>query len=157
MAVKYRWSKDLGWHDKRVEIIRALLEEGRTYQEIGSLLGVSRQRVFQIASGVGLRQPQRNGPKKWSLYEAVRLTQIGHCALDISRRMGVGCGTISTTLRRHGISPLKRMPRWDVERARELREAGLSWVSIASEFGVHYNAVREYFKRHGLDMRRGLS
>lgn len=39
------------YFDKRIEEINKMRSEGKTYQEIGNIYGISRQRVEQIING----------------------------------------------------------------------------------------------------------
>jgi len=85
--------------------------------------------------------------------ELVQRYRAGALRRELAESYGVGTGTVSNILKRHGASRKIGLTDTEVERAAERYETGHSLAQIAEDLGVVTNTVRRALLAHGVMMR----
>lgn len=85
--------------------------------------------------------------------ELVERYRAGALRRELAEAYGIGTGTVSGILKRHGASRKIGLSEVEVEIAAKRYEAGHSLAQIAEAFGVVANTVRTALLGHGVAMR----
>lgn len=94
------------------------------------------------------------GTRKWPVDEGAKLRADGWSLQSIADHYGVAMQSVLKAFRVRGI-PTKndrkhQKPSWDVEAAKQMRDAGKSWAEIGRAMGVTGAAISIVFRRRGL-------
>ena len=112
-------AKRIEWTPRRLANLKALIEEGLTYREIGRRMRTSRDSVAGAAKSYGLSQPGKHPARKpWSRQELDYLELMFNQGVPypvIAKRLGRTYCSIRTVARRIGITG------WDVFSERQRR------------------------------------
>lgn len=86
---------------------------------------------------------------------AMKLYKEGKGWREIAKIVGVHPYSIQFWFNSQGLktkNPIKR--KWDVDKARELKEQGLSYRKIAKEIGVSFSAIQKALSEEKSDDKR---
>ena len=135
-------------HDARTELIRRLHGQGATQTDIARRLGLSRQRVSQLARELGLTWPKPMAPEERQARIPALMRQ-GLTVPDIAERLGVSEHAIHKDIRAlPNVEQLRAARQQARPRARRLPlippliEQGLATQAIADRLGVALTTIQ---------------
>jgi DNA-binding CsgD family transcriptional regulator len=137
---------------QRAQRMKALREAGHTLQEIGEMVGVTRERVRQILQRrFGLTGTRRShGPLP---VDAILAYAQMHTTQQTADAFAVSASVVRTVFRRRQIAyPPKRGGKRSYARAAAMwaaYQAGASWHDLGVQFAVHPNSVKDLLIRYG--------
>ena len=119
-----------------VELVRALASEGLSQATTAVALGVSRERIRQIANREGI--DFLPGNVNWDLHEKVaELNAQGLCDRDIAEQLRESYQSVRFARIHSGLPYIKPAPRWKHESAiREMAAKGMTVGEVASALGI---------------------
>ena len=124
-----------------VELVRALASEGLSQATTAVALGVSRERIRQIANREGI--DFLPGNVNWDLREKVAgLNAQGICDREIAEQLREPYQNVRLTRIKLGLPYIKPAPRWKHESAvREMAANGMTVSEVAAALGIHQSDV----------------
>lgn len=150
----------MGKRERNEEIVK-LYDAGLTYQQIGDMYSLTRERIRQILDSMNYSGKRGNGqlipPQQWAI-EAMREACVMHSFTELQKDDELSREEHRAVLylqRRGEYSELARERKGLREKAqerrlRELLDAGLTQKEIAKEMGLSFAYITKLKERHGL-------
>jgi predicted HTH domain antitoxin len=165
LEVSEKWRKGPRLTDRDIKC-RVLREEGKTLQEIGDSLGITREAVRQSLNKQGV-EPRRHLSEKVKIARVARLSALRDISekylQDIEAMLKSGSSVsevkkcfnlTSQQVKDLGLGSLKAS--YDESRLKEivdLYESGLSMSKVSEVTGYHIQSILRILKRRGVPRR----
>lgn len=131
----------------RVDRIRELAAQGYSQAMIGTLIGVSRERVRQICDRDGIET--LNGQRDHDLSEKMRESAArGETLAEFVAASGAPWATVRSKSRREGITFAPTVFIW--HQVRDNAAAGMTMTECAAAMGWSYQSVWTEARAHGI-------
>lgn len=144
------------WTESRIEILKKLILEGKTYKEIGNILGVCDRTVCEQVKKRNIRPIKISDA--WTQEEIDMLFLLAEkktSAIDMSSIIHRGIGAIRAKSKKLGINLRYEFFSKEEElQIHDLLNKNMTMTDIAKYLQVNYIAVFKYCKRHGLQTHR---
>lgn len=151
---------------ERREKVRALLDNGKTVDEVAEAMGVTRPALVLFMHRNGIADPNGRAPGRPSPVETPEITdgltreiedlarRGAHVNL-IAQRVGITAYRVEKILAAAGIEPPPQNALWDrMDTIREMAAAGQSCSEIAEHLDVSQTAVLRVAQRFGIEIQR---
>lgn len=156
----------MGKKERNQEIVK-LYDAGLTYQQIGDMFSLTRERIRQILNSMNYSRKRGNGqlipPEQWAI-DAMREACVMHSFTELKKDDELSREEHRAVLylqRKGEYGKLARernqmREKKQERRLRELLDAGLTQKEIAKEMGLSFPYITNLKQRHGL-LRKQLS
>jgi len=136
----------------KIEQYRKLASDGHTKASASKIMGVSRERVRQIAiaHGIEFAKPKSSMPDR-----IFTLHSEGKTLVEIAAQVGCTYETAQVTVKRLGLVPNRpKFPSPRADQIRELAALGMTGTEVARNLGISTAQVSAAKKRYGIVFQR---
>ena len=149
------------WAEKN-NLVRDLINSGKTVAEVAEILGVTETSIYRRAKNLGLDYYSREIFDQTSIGKDYIVDQLssGNTVAGLARDLGITRENLQKSIDFYNIDILELRKVFEdqyVPKIRDLAANGLPCFSIANEIGISFNKVKDLADENGIEITPGTN